>query len=244
MLGRVPALLVALWVVTTQLCENCAPTTPTSNGSDSAETRAELERAKLLFENGRIDHALPILRRSLQLSPHNAEAHFLLGAAAQARSNISAALDWYAKALALNPTLYGAHYNTGLIYRHAKRPKLARASFNAALALRPTCALSQNNIGLMHYFEANHTAAVRWFRRALATAANSHVGEPKRGNATVAEVHFNLGVCLARLGQVLNAADAYAAAMKAAELAHGEDDIWVSAAMNLATLCTFVVDCQ
>ena len=222
--------------------------------ANTASASANLDRARALLQASHTGEALQLLQRGVALYPAHSETHFMLGAAQQESGEVLAALRSYEKSLALDPAQFSAHYNTGLIHRYASAPRQARAAFTQALALRPSCPLTLNNIGLTFHIEGNASAAVSWFQQALAAATGPTMPTGKDttstsarraagvNNAVVAEMQFNLGVGLSRLGQVLHAAQAYRAAVEAAgqSSGSGSDDIWVSAAMNLAALCTCV----
>ncbi len=232
-------LVLAAWAVFTLLAVAVVVRCSSAMGEDQsvnvASAIANVDQARALLQASHAGEALKLLQRGAALYPAHSETHFMLGAAQQASGEVHAALRSYETSLALDPAQFSAHYNTGLIHRHAGAPRQARTAFEQALALRPSCPLTLNNIGLTYHFEGDASAAVRWFQQALAAAT---VNTTTVNNATVAEVQFNLGVGLSRLGQVLNAAQAYRAAVEAAGENSGSDDIWVSAAMNLAALCT------
>jgi len=220
------AFLMALTVFMVRLSVRINATNSGPPAAAQPDSPAQVARA--FFRQGRLQDAADLLSNHVTKDPTDADAFFLLGAVYQAQKQPRKALESYSKSLQLSPHQYSAHYNTGLIYRHQQQPQHARSAFMLALKARPECPRTMNNVGLTYYFEGNHRIAIDWFLKASATNSSGD-------NSTLGEVYFNLGVCYSRLGQILRAESAYRRAM---DTALSCSDIWVSAAMNLAALCT------
>lgn len=231
--------MTTLWFTFTCFCCILWLTVVTVFSSSLGDQASDvLSLVRDLLRLGKVDESLLTLQRILPKYPQNSELHFLNGAIRQSQGNTKEALSCYAKSLQLEPHQYSVLYNVGLIHRHAKRPTAARQFFNKALLERPNCALTINNIGLTYHAEQENTEAVKWFSRALILAKSNNTTQGKQSNATQAEIHFNLGVCYSKLGQIYHAESAYHAAMET-DTAGG--DIWRSAALNLAALCTSTI---
>ena len=194
--------------------------------------------AAAFYQSGRIDEALAVLRQLMdaQNEVPDPQTHFLLGAALNAKGDDTQAIRQYHTAMQLDPTLqYSSWYNIGVIHRHQKQYELALQAFTKAIAVRPECPLTLNNIGLMHHFQSQHEQAVPFFSRGLKFSLLQQSTTTKH-NIVAAEIYFNMGVTLSRLQRIHQAETAYRGATEAAKFG---SDLWVSATLNLAALCTF-----
>lgn len=74
-----------------------------SAGSGQKDLDRSLEEAVSLHSQGKVSQAEKSLRQILEISPGNADAYFSLGAIAETRGDLQAALDFYTSAAQANP---------------------------------------------------------------------------------------------------------------------------------------------
>jgi tetratricopeptide (TPR) repeat protein len=98
-----------------------------------------LEKARRLFGEGRDREAVAELRRTIYLSPYNAEAHLLLGRVHLRTARVREAIDAFKIALWSEETA-AARIALGEAYLRAGDRAAARAQAERALALDPTSA--------------------------------------------------------------------------------------------------------
>ena len=91
----------------------------------------------LLKQTGRINESLAPSKKSVQLSPQDAEAHFNLGNVLKELVRFDEALVSYKQAIALTPDFAEAHYNLGNALLEIGRLDEAEASYTQVIALKP-----------------------------------------------------------------------------------------------------------
>ena len=144
----------------------------------------------VLKQMGKISEALIATRRSVQLSPQDAEAHCNLGVILQDLKRFEKAEESYKKAIFFKPELAEAHNNLGNTLRELSRLDEAEASYKQAIAVNHELVEAHNNlgntlreVGRLEDAEASYTRAIT-----LAPA--------------FAEAHSNLGVTLKEMGRL------------------------------------------
>lgn len=113
------------------------------------------------------DAALREYLESVQTDPQLAEAHYNLGVAFAARSQIDRAIGAFKEALELNGNLYEAHFSLGRCYQRIEDAGRAYIHYRNACDARPQAAEPLYYMGLMHQNHGAHELAQRCFTEAL-----------------------------------------------------------------------------
>jgi len=90
-----------------------------------------------LLANGRVDEAVRLFYRAIEIEPGYAKAHNNLGVVFWSARQPERALSHLTQAVAADPTLAKAHSNLGIAYNGTRRPSEALASFERALSIAP-----------------------------------------------------------------------------------------------------------
>jgi len=162
-----------------------------------------LHQGKALLEWGRAEEAETFLRRAVQTAPELAQAHFLLGRAAEARQRPSEALAHYGNAARRDPRDAAALMRAGDILGTMGRFEEALAAFRQVLAIRPEDAAARVRAGQILSSKGMLQEAERLLHAALAQ---------QPGNA---EALVSLGQIQASCGEAEAAARSYAGALRA-----------------------------
>lgn len=141
--------------------------------------------------------ALAALRKTVELTPHDAQAHGNLGNAWQDIGNLDAAIDSYLRALEIDPAFAEAHSNLGSALQAQGRHQEASASYQRALAIRPDYAKAHFNLANTLKTQGKLALAADSYRSALALAPYD------------TEAHFQLGEIAHALGQFDEAAASF-----------------------------------
>lgn len=145
--------------------------------------------------------ALAVLRRTVELAPHDAEAHSSLGNALQGARQYQAAIASYQQALALQPEFAEAHSNLGGALQALGQLAEAADSYRRAIAARPGYALAHFNLGNILLALDDAAGATQSYQHAAELAPDD------------AEIHFKLGQSLYAQAQYDAAADAFRSAI-------------------------------
>jgi tetratricopeptide (TPR) repeat protein len=107
--------------------------------SDSAEQRAtvHLQKGREFLADGNIDKARIEFKNVLEITPKNADAHFLLGQVHEQREEWSKAFAQYKAAIALKPEHTEARLNLGRLYLRSGVPDQALLMANGVLEVQP-----------------------------------------------------------------------------------------------------------
>jgi predicted O-linked N-acetylglucosamine transferase (SPINDLY family) len=146
--------------------------------------------------------ALAVLRRTVELAPHDAEAHGSLGNALQGAGEYHAAIASYQQALALQPEFAEAHSNLGGALQALGQLKQAADSYRRALAVRPDYAVAHFNLGNTLLALGDAAGAAQSYRRTAELAPHD------------AGVHYSLGQALDAAAQHHDAAAAFRRALE------------------------------
>ncbi len=101
----------------------------------------------VLRVTGRKSEALNANKKSVVLSPYDAEAQSNLGVTLQDLGNFKEAEASFTQAIALNPNYAEAHCNLGNTLKELGRLDEARSSYAQAIALKPDYARAHYNLG-------------------------------------------------------------------------------------------------
>lgn len=119
-------------------------------------------------QRGRLDEAIALLRRAVELAPLDAAAHHNLGSAYRDRGERGAALAEYREAARLAPELAEAHYGIGLMRLEERAYEEALASLSSAARLKPRLAEARFQAGNAHMGLGDWQAALGEFKAAIA----------------------------------------------------------------------------
>ncbi|HEY3913518.1 MAG TPA: FecR domain-containing protein, partial [Verrucomicrobiae bacterium] len=108
---------------------------------------AQERLAEMEFSFGHVSPALAALKKSLALSPQNAQALALQGFVLSAQNSISAARECFEKAIALDGSLPNAWLGRGLVNIRQNHVKEGRQDIETAAALEPNRAFLRSYLG-------------------------------------------------------------------------------------------------
>jgi tetratricopeptide (TPR) repeat protein len=147
-------------------------------------------------------NAFAALRKSAELLPNDAEAHYNLGVAEEDAGLLVEAEASYRKALAIQPDFGKAHYNLGLTLNDLGRIDEAVLSYRKALELHTDFAEVYNNLGAALAHLGKLDEAIASYRKGLQLRPD------------LAEAHNNLGNIFTRLGNNTEAIACYRSALR------------------------------
>jgi Tfp pilus assembly protein PilF len=131
-----------------------ATNSATVNNTGSAGAREPDEIAADLITDanqdlaaGRAAQAVEKLRKAVELTPDNEDAHYNLGIALAAAGNAPEAQKAYEKALEIFPDYAEAHNNLGNLLMKQNNFGDATAHFKKALEISPDNPMAENNLG-------------------------------------------------------------------------------------------------
>ena len=142
--------------------------------------RDEKEWLGLLL-NGRYEELINYLKKRIQISPHNAMAHFYLGLAFARLSRSNEAIEAYKQAIRNEPDDSGFYYNLGVSYIRLGNHNEAIEAFKRALRIKPDDAEVLLNLGFSYGELGLHKEAIKAYKQAI------------RIKPDFAEAHYNLG---------------------------------------------------
>ena len=120
-----------------------------------------------LAQRGRLDEAIVLLRRAVELEPLDAAAHHNLASAYRDRGERPAALAAYREAARIEPAFAEAHYGIGLMLVEERTYEEALASLLRAIKLSPRLAEAHFQAGNAHMGLGNWQAALAEFKAAI-----------------------------------------------------------------------------
>ena len=97
-------------------------------------------------QDGRLIDSFTPLKKSVELSPRDPEAHFNLGTTLQALDRLEDATKSYEKAIAIKPDYAAAHSNLGVALKALGKLEEAEASYRRAIAASPSYADAYINL--------------------------------------------------------------------------------------------------
>jgi predicted O-linked N-acetylglucosamine transferase (SPINDLY family) len=185
--------------------------------------------------------ALAVLKRTTELTPHDAQAHGNLGNAWQSAGKFDKALDSYLRALEIDPSFAEAHNNLGSVLRLLDRQEEAKDSFHKAIAMRPDYASAMFNLANVLRELKDYPAAIEQYRAVSILMPDDAEVQNSLGSALrldknyeeaiacyrqavqlkpdYADAHFNLGTTLLAAGR-----DAEAVSCLQSALEHETDN--------------------
>jgi tetratricopeptide (TPR) repeat protein len=148
-----------------------------------------------------LEEAIGFYRAALALRPGSASVHLNLGAALEARKDLTGAIAAYEKALTLDSKYARAHVNLGAALRNKKDLAGAIAAARKALELDPNYAPAHNGLGAALGDKQDLAGAIAAFRKALEL-------DPK-----LVDAHYNLGNVLLKKKDLAGAIACYQKAL-------------------------------
>ena len=141
-------------------------------------------------QTGRISESLTASRKSVQLEPRDAEAHYNLGNTLKELGRLDEAEASFRQAIVLRPDYAEAHSNLGsTLNQNMPRLEEAVASFRQAITLKPDYAEAHSNLGSTLKALGRLDEAEASFRQTITLKPD------------FAEAHSNLGNTLQELGR-------------------------------------------
>lgn len=163
-----------------------------------------LRQAMELHTGGRVAEAAALYRQVLTVLPESADAHYLLGVAAQQQGDFEGARSAIENSIRLNPGFASAHSALSVVRLARGDLEGAARSAERAVALTPEAADVHFNHANALRAAGRLEAACEGYRRALAI------------NGDYAAALNNLGVTLERLGRMDRAREVLGDALRAA----------------------------
>lgn len=184
-------------------------------------------------------------RKSIEVCPRHAPAHYNLGVAAAEADDMDKALEWYQRAVEIHPAYVEALCNMGVAQQQLGRLEDAIKSYQKAYNLAPTVDMVAKNLAIalnLYGTEVKDSRgdlqeAIRLYEKAVSVlptcvealynlgVAYAEAGDLDkaifayrctiRENGTCAEAHNNLGVLYRMKGQMQLALKSYEAALEA-----------------------------
>ena len=161
---------------------------PSAPSPGDCETHIKLGNS--LKEQGKIDEAISIYDRALEVEPESAHAHYYKGNALMELKRLDEAETSFKRAIELKPDYPQAHNNLGNVLKDRGRLDEAVARYRRALEINPNYVLAHNNLGNAMRDCGRLDEALVCYRRALEIDPN------------FVEAHTNLGNALCDLGQL------------------------------------------
>lgn len=118
----------------------------TSGTKVAAQPPSVQQRAQAMLRERKHDAAIELLSEAVASESNDAQLHFLLGSAHDAKGDLPAAVKAYERAIELDPSLARAHNNLGSIVS-SKDPQRAIEHFRAALETDPRYVEALGNLG-------------------------------------------------------------------------------------------------
>ena len=151
----------------------------------------------VLKQTGRISESLVATKKSVQLVPQDAEAHYNLGIILQELGKLDEAEASLTQTIALKPDFAKAQYNLGLTFQKLGRFEEAQASYKQTIVLKPDYARAHYNLGVT-------LQELGRLDEAQASYKQTIVLKPDYARA-----HYNLGVTLQELDRLDEAQASY-----------------------------------
>ena len=187
-------------------------------------------------QTGRPTEALSPMLKFIQLSPHDAEAHYNLGVTLQELGRFEEAGARYRQAISLEPGFAEAHNNLGMTFQKMGKLSNAEASYRKAVALKPSYVDAHYNLGIMLQHLNKLDEAEASYRQVITLNPDYYEAHSNLGNTLrklnrldeaeisyeqaiivkpdYAEAHNDLGVTLKDLGKLAEAEASYRKAIE------------------------------
>ena len=111
------------------------------------DVRATVNLGTVVVRQGRVEEAVALYRRALEVNPESSEAHFNLGVTLVGQGRFEEAIPHLQRAVELAPQSAMAHYNLGVVLARAGQTDEAIAQLRGAARLNPRDAHARNDLG-------------------------------------------------------------------------------------------------
>jgi tetratricopeptide (TPR) repeat protein len=155
-----------------------------------------------LSKKGRVDEAMALFLKALEINPNYPMAHNNLGIALSKKGEVDEAMVHYQKALEINPNYVAAHNNLGAALSKKGEVDEAITQYQTALEIDPNYAEAHYNLGAALFQKRQVDEAITQYQKTLEIDPN------------FAMAHNNLGVALFQNGRVDEAIAQYQKALK------------------------------
>ncbi len=141
------------------------------------------------------------LRRTMNLKPDNAEAHYKLGLEFKAQGRADKALSCFQKAVQSEPDHADAHLFMGILFQEQGQLEKAFSCYQNATRVKPDYAQAFNNMGNVLKARGNFDDAISHYQKALALKPD------------YAEAYNNMGIAFQDQGKFKEAVSCYQEAL-------------------------------
>ncbi|MGA2180625.1 MAG: tetratricopeptide repeat protein [Verrucomicrobiota bacterium] len=156
----------------------------------------------LLKNQGRIEEAMELYHKSIQINPNNSEALYNLGIALAAKDRFDEAIESFRQALRINPNYADALNNLGATLAAKGRFDEAIENYQKAIQINPNFYDALYNLGVALAARGRFDEAIENYRQAI------------RINPNNSEALYNLGNALAARGRFDEAIENYRQAIR------------------------------
>lgn len=145
-----------------------------------------IEKAKNLLSDNKLDEAKIIFHQILENDPDNYKAHTNVGAISLKQNKLDDAEKNFRKAINLKPDFEIAFYNLGIVQKKLGKLDAAEKSFKKAINLKENYVEAYTNLGNIYLKLKRLEEAKKCFEKAI------------KYKPEFAEAHYNLGVTLGK----------------------------------------------
>jgi tetratricopeptide (TPR) repeat protein len=171
---------------------------------DSAMFLADL--AAIFRTQGRIDKAIEVCRKVLNLNSRDGDTWYRLGCFLKDSDDMDESIVAFREAIKLRPGFVAAHLNLGVALKEIGDLEAAEAAYRHAIEIDPYAASVYYNHGILLHEKGEYAAAENAFKDALRL-------EPRDIDA-----QYNLGLVIFDQGRAGEAVEAYEAVLEQAPL--------------------------
>jgi tetratricopeptide (TPR) repeat protein len=147
----------------------------------------------VLKKTGKISESLTAYKKVVEITPHDALAHYNLGNTYRETAKFSQAEESYKKAISLKPDFPEAYYNLGIVSKNNFRLEAAEKYYKQAIHLKPNFAEAYNNLGTIVENLGKLSESEIYYKKAIDL------------NPKYAEAYNNLGTNLEQQGKLEDA---------------------------------------
>ncbi|MHB8841638.1 MAG: tetratricopeptide repeat protein [Candidatus Aquicultor sp.] len=183
-----------------------------SKGKDETKlSSADIAKAKKngtqLYQQGKLDQAIPELKKAVEGDPKDMQVQFQLGYAYERKGRLDDAYKQYGEILKVNKGSADAHYNVGRILVQKKQLDKAITEFETAAKMNP-------NFTADYAALADAYTQKKEFSKALATYDGLAKIIGSSDSLYLARIHSSKGLIYRQLGQSVNARSEFEQALK------------------------------
>jgi tetratricopeptide (TPR) repeat protein len=197
---------------------------------------ANLKMAELNLMFKRYTEAVKSANIVLEADPYNSKAHFIKGYTFKEFGDTAKSIGSFLEAVKQDPEFYNAYVELGILFSHKKDP-ICITYFNNAIEVNPTKTDSYYNLGIFYQENDMLNEAQDTYRKlneidpkfpysyfnmgyilleisGVPEEAAPYFAKAIENKPDYFEAHYNLGLCLERVGNMTEAAKSYQNALK------------------------------